>query len=158
MKRKLYGTFRKRDYSAPVNMGDISMNGGYDLPFFNRGQFRDYEEAGITKVSAPISEDNYVGKLPKIDADENVIGEVPRLTRFFVLEFSDKFANEAEVRDSLLRSSSDSAVKFFATADDTRTWLRENTDLPETEEGFEIRKAGKNPFTEEDIPAEFIHI
>lgn len=117
------------------------MNGGYTTEFFNKGQFQDYEEAGIVKLSMPIPNEKYTGTLPKIDKNENIVGNVPKLTRFVMLKYSDAFTNAADLQHSIEKSSSDTVVQMFATPLEAKEWLRANTSLVERSEGvFVIRE------------------
>ena len=137
----LYWTTRSRNYNSPLSLGDISMNGWYTTEFFNNGQFKDYEEAGITKLSMPIPNDKYTGTLPQIDENEQVVGTVPKLTRFVMLKYSDLYTTEVDLKDSIQKSSSDTAVQIFATPEECKAWLRANTNLLERSDGvFVIRE------------------
>lgn len=147
MFKYLYGTTRSRNYSSSLTLGEISMNGGYTTEFFNKGQFQDYEEAGIVKLSMPIPNDKYTGVLPKIDASEKIVWTVPKLTRFVMLKYSDIYTNATDLQASIEKSSSDTAVQMFATPAETIAWIKANTNLVErTPWTFVISEATTSPF------------
>lgn len=143
MFRKLYWTTRDRNYKSSMTLKDISLNGWYTTEFFNWGQFRDYEEAGITKLTQPIPNDRFTWTIPVIDSNEQPTGAtVPKLTRFVLLEYSDIYTNATDLSNSITSSSSDTAVNLFDTPAETITWIKANTDLIEvTPWTFEITPA-----------------
>ena len=142
MFKYIYGTTRDRNYNSSLTLDQISMNGGYTTEFFNKGQFADYEEAGIVKLSMPILNDKYTGTLPKIDENEQIVGTVPKLTRFVMLKYSDVYTNATDLQSSIEKSSSDTSVQIFATSQDAITWLKANTSLVERTPGtFVLREA-----------------
>jgi len=67
MFKKLYATTRARHFDTSLSLKDISLNWWYDTLFFTEWQFKDYQEAGITTMSAPIPNDRYTWTIPKID-------------------------------------------------------------------------------------------
>jgi len=132
MFKYLYGTTRQRNYSAPISLtSNISMNGGYTTEFFNKGQFQDYEEAGIVSLSMPIPNERFTSVIPKIDENESIIGTIPKLTRFVMLKYSDVYTNAIDLQSSVEKSSSDTAVQMFSSPADALSWVKANTDLVE---------------------------
>ena len=122
---KLYATYRKKTYEAPVNVGGrIVLNGSYTPSFvMSGGTFADYTEAGLTKIlDLEIPEERYVA--------ETAPG-IKKLTRFLVCEHADS-VNGAELAASLARTGGEFGIKVL-TAPEAIAWLRANTDLQEDE-------------------------
>jgi len=159
MWKKLYWTFRPRVYNNSISLNDISLNWWYDTKFFNWWQFRDYEEAWITKLTQPIPNDRFIWTIPKIDRNEQVIWTVPKLTRFVMLEYSDVYTNSVDLTKSVTTSSSDTVVDIFATPADAITRIKANTDLVEkTPWVFIIRDAYTDTLTNQVVPEELLVI
>jgi len=144
MFRYIYWTTRSRNYDSSLTLDQISMNWGYTTEFFNKGQFRDFEEAGIVTLSMPIPNERFTARIPKIDENENVIGSVPKLTRFVMMKYSDLFTTEGDLKLSIEKSSSDTVVDVFADNASAIEWIKANTDLVEIEPWyFLIREASE---------------
>ena len=160
--KHLYATSRDvRITQDQVNLGNVSMNGGYSTQFWNNGQFADFLEAGIVTLDMPIGNEAYTGKIPKIGRDEQPTGEfVPKLTRFVRLEYSDLFTNADDLTASIEKTGGITGVQVFATPEEARIWVRSNTNLVEDEGKtgtFLISEAGKG-ITGEDVPAKYLII
>ena len=122
---KLYATYRKKTYEAPVNVnGRIILNGSYTPSFvMSGGTFADYTEAGLTKIlDMEIPEERYVA--------ETAPG-IKKLTRFLVCEHADS-VDAVELASSLERVGGEFGIKLL-TPDEAIAWLRTNTDLQEDE-------------------------
>lgn len=145
MFKYLYGTCRDVRLNSPLSLDGTLMNGGYSTEFFNQGQFADFALANIVKISHPIHNDRYTGKIPVIGDDEQPTGEyVNKLTRFVMLRYSDVYTNAADLTASIEKTGANTGVQVFATVEEARAWVRANTDLIETEPGkFLIREAGE---------------
>lgn len=156
MFKYLYGTCRDVYLSSPISLDGTLMNGGYSTEFFNQGQFADFALANIVKISHPIPNDRYVGKIPVIGEDERPTGEfVPKLTRFVMLRYSDVYTNASDLTASIENTGANTGVQVFATVEEAREWVRSNTSLVEEEEGkFLVREAGE----EMGIPHEAEHL
>ncbi len=129
--RNIYWTFRDWNIKT-LDLKDISLNWWYNIEFFNKGQFLDYELAWITKLSTPISLDKYTGKIPVIDENEQPTWEfLPKLTRFVQLQYSDLYTNNIDLTASIEKSWANMNVQMFNTIEEARAWIRNNTSLIE---------------------------
>jgi len=84
-------------------------------------------------LSMPIPNERFTARIPKIDENENVIGSVPKLTRFVMMKYSDLFTTEGDLKLSIEKSSSDTVVDVFADNASAIEWIKANTDLVEIE-------------------------
>lgn len=97
------------------------------------------------KISHPIPNDRYTGKIPVIGDDERPTGEfVPKLTRFVMLRYSDAYTNAEDLTASIEKTGANTGVQVFADANEAIAWVRANTDLVEESPGkFLIAEAGE---------------
>ena len=147
---RLYATFRKKTYEAPVNLdGRLILNGSYTPSFvMSGGTFADYTEAGLTKIlDMEIPEERYVA--------ETAPG-IKKLTRFLVCEHADS-VNGAELAASLERTGGEFGIKVLATAD-ALAWIRTNTDLAEEEPGKFLIAPAHVDLMGNEIPAKYLVI
>lgn len=160
MWKHLYATSRDvRITQEQVNLGNVSLHGGYHTAFWNNGQFADYARANIVKLSMPITDDRYIGKVPVIDEDEQPTGDYePKLTRFVMLRYSDIYTNAGDLTASIEKTGGITGVQVFATPEEARIWVRDNTNLTETEilGNFLVRDAHKDMGN--DVPAQYLTI
>lgn len=162
MWKYLYATSRDvRITQDQVNLGNVSLNGGYTTQFFNEGQFADFLEAGIVTLDMPVPNESYTGKIPKIGRDEQPTGEfVPKLTRFVRLEYSDAFTNAEDLTASIEKTGSITGVQVFATAEEAKVWIRANTNLQEDEgkTGTFLISEAHTGMMGEKVPAKYLVI
>ncbi len=103
--------------------------GRYTLSYFCDQQYADYVQAGITSIKDCIIWDERYTK--------EVVPWVKNLRRFAVLEAS--WIDINEFRDNVIKIWASFDINTFATIEETKQWLRDNTDLVETTPGtFEI--------------------
>lgn len=148
----IYWTCRTREFWK-VDLQDISLNGRYTTEFFNEGQFKDFADANITKLSMPIPNSKYTGVLPVIDENEQPTGEtVPKLTRFVMLKYSDIYTTAEDLTTSIEKSWWDTNVVVFTTPAEAIQWIKDNTDLVELSTWvFEITPAYVDEMTWLDV-------
>jgi len=159
MFKKIYATARPRNFNSSLSLKEVSLNWGYDTIFFTKWQFLDYEEAGITTMSAPIPNNRYTWTIPQIDRQENIIWTKPKLTRFIQVEYSDKFTNPTDLSNSIAKSWGDTSVIVFNTPAEAITWIKANTDLLEVSPWkFEITPAWTDPITQKPTVAKYLVI
>ena len=148
---KLFATYRKKTYEAPVNVGGrLILNGSYTPSFvMSGGTFADYTEAGLTKIlDMEIPEERYVA--------ETAPG-IKKLTRFLVCEYDDS-VDAVELAASLERTGGEFWIKVL-TIEEASNWLRSNTDLEETEKWlFMISGQQVNELTHTEVPAKYLDL
>ena len=147
---KLYATYRKKTYEAPVNVGGrLVLNGSYTPSFvMSGGTFADYTQAGLTRIlDMEIPEERYVA--------ETAPG-IKKLTRFLVCEHADS-VDEVELAASLERVGGEFGIKVL-TPDEAISWLRANTDLAEEEPGKFLVAPDFTDMMGNAIPAKYLVI
>lgn len=162
MYKFIYGTTRSHHFTNTQDLGQLSLNGGYDTRFYNQGQFLDYEQANITKLDLPIPLDRYTGKIPVInpETEEPTWEFVPKLTRFVRLKYSDLYTNSADLTASIEKSGSGTNVQIFSSPQDAVAWIKANTNLEEVEPWKFLITPEHADYMNPDvvIPAEYIEI
>ena len=147
---KIFATYRKKTYEAPVNVnGRIVLNGSYTPSFvMSGGTFADYTEAGLTKIlDLEIPEERYVS--------ETAPG-IKKLTRFLVCEHADS-VDGVELAASLERTGGEFGIKVL-TAGEAIAWIRASTDLTEEEPGKFLVAPAHVDLMGNEIPAKYLVI
>lgn len=148
---KLFGTYRPERITSPFSLGNgVSLNGTYTPAFFLGNQFADYEAAGLTKIlDQEIPEERYVSEIAP---------GVPKLTRFIVGEYDEAYVNGADFAKSVQAVGARFQIEMFPTVEEARVWVRDNTDLVETEPGTFLISEATIGIMGEEIPARYIVI
>lgn len=140
MNEKIYFTYR-RMYTDRGNRQDVS--------FYNDKQYSDMIEAGLTKMtdgSNFIPDERIIATLPWTTVKKQ---RVAGMLEFAIPEL------RTELKESL-KSVAQSFSLEIKTRDEMLSWVRNNTDLEEFEEGkFLTQKAGEFP---EETEAKYLII
>lgn len=123
--KKIYATYRRRI------LNDWAW--WYSPSYFFNKMFEDYLNSWLSKISDSFINDiNYTWEL---------VPWVPKLTRFLIGEYDERYIKEAEFKQSLLNTWFEFSIYLFDTAEQAKERLKENTDLIEVENGkFEISR------------------
>lgn len=123
--KKIYATYRRRI------LNDWAWF--YSPSYFFNNMFEDYLNSWLTSIlDNMINEINYTWEL---------VPWIPKLTRFLVWEYNEKYVNIDEFRQSLINTWSEFSISLFDNPEQAIARLKENTDLVEVENGkFEISK------------------
>jgi len=112
---KTYATYRAK----PLNQ----WSGLYTPSYFFDQMFWDYKKAGLTSIDDwLIDESRYTGEL---------VPWVKKLTKFLVGNYNDQYVAKEAFEQSLLTTGSEFHISLFATVEEAKQWIRDNTDLVE---------------------------
>lgn len=147
MMKRIYGTYRPEQLEAPEILPDGKLrNGGYHPAQYLNSQFADWKRAGLTNVVSGIEavpEERYVAVLPVFENGVMTDRTTPKLTRFCFGEYEDSVVDPVEFGRSLKNVGAKFDVDVLS-LEAARQWIRDNTDLVETEPGkFLIAEAGE---------------
>jgi YD repeat-containing protein len=108
----------------------------------------------------PIPPGRYTATLPVYDDEGNPTGETtPKQTRFAIAWFQDKALTRELFEASLNQVGGETGLDIFPTVEEARQWIRDNTDLVESEPGkFLIREAYFDTLANEQKPAEYLTV
>lgn len=109
---------------AYISYRPIYMNnwqGRYTLSYFLDQQYADYVSVGVTSIKDLIIWDERYTK--------EVVPWVKNLRRFAVLEAN--WIDINEFRDNIVKIGASFDINTFATTEEARQWIRDNTDLAE---------------------------
>lgn len=150
MLKKIYGTYRSEQLTAPEVLPDGTVRNGWYRPAqYLNSQFADWNRANLTNViDSAIPDERYTGTLP-VFKDGVPTGETtPKLTRLIIGEYEDAVVEPEEFKTSLANVGARYDIQPFATVEDARVWVRSNTNLVEETPGkFLVREAGTDIMT-----------
>lgn len=158
--KSIFGTFRNVHFVNTVQVeSNVWLNGQYNPAIVLGNMFKDYAEAGLTKITCDaIPEERYTGTIPKVVNGE-IVGTVPKATRLIVGEFEDSVVNEADFKASVQAVGAQFQIEIFPTPEDAIAWVKANTSLEEVEPGkFLTHPASVHPMTNEPVEAKYLTV
>lgn len=142
-------TYRAKRISSWFDINGTTLNGNYTPSFFLDLQFADYKEAWLTKIlDNEIPEERYTWE---------IIPGVKKLSRLIIAEYNDAYINWEEFFNNVAKVWAEFNIEAFATNEEAKQWIRNNTNLVEVEEWkFLISEATE--FMWEIIPEKYLII
>ena len=146
---KLYWTYRPERITSPYDLwNNISLNWTYTASFYLNNQFADWNKAWLTNViDNIIPEDKYIWEIAPW---------IPKLTRFIMCEYNEKYV----VADELARSLKNVWSRFdidILTSEEIIVWIKANTSLQEVSP-WKFIISEQSEIMWEIIPAQYLII
>lgn len=121
--KTIYWTYRSEVIDS-INLWNWnSLNWVYTPSFYLSWMFKDYEQAGLTKIiDNEINEENYILE---------IVPWIKKLTRLIKCEYNENYINVVDLDKSLKNVWARFNIDTFSTIEDCKTWIRNNTNLVE---------------------------
>jgi len=97
----------------------------YTPSYFLDKQYEDYLKAGLTKtLDMEIPEDRYTAE---------IVPWIKKMNRFIIGEYNEAYVNPVDYEANIKSVWAQFQIETFATVEEARQWIRDNTDLVEKE-------------------------
>lgn len=147
--KKIYWTYRQKIFGR-ADYENITLNGSYDPSFFLNGMFSDYIKAWLTSII------DWENVIPEKRYTSEIAPWIKKLNRLIIAEYDEKFVDWNEFMQSIQSVGSEFSIKFFYTVDDARTWIRNNTNLVDNNDGVFMISESYIDHIAWEVPARYI--
>ena len=111
-------------------------------------ELSDYVKVGVLRIEdACIDEKRYTKEL---------VPGVKNKARFMVIEYNDLAVPESHINMLMQKMAVDFYAEFFDSAEEAKKWIKDSTDLEETDKGFLVHPWMKTEA--EDLPPKYLLI